>query len=174
MPGPGIVPRTGVYYLESVSQVTPSTYTLRGKYEDYTGFSTPADVDTGWKIYPQVYWNAYPIAGLYACYIVTDATVLTGGANNLQLSVSWDTAQNDTADAYYPIAGISCVLTDVTPQFKLAIPTPYRDASANGVRLAYDAYAGILNLDRRTIIDTNYGATGPTGPQGLGAYSVGT
>jgi len=173
MAGPNLVPRTGVFYIDAVTQLTSSTYTFTGKYEDYTGFSAAADVVAGWVVLPAVYYNGYPIAGLYARYTVTAKTVITSGSNNLSLTVAWDATQKDTTDSYYPIAGTACVLTAVTPTFGMAMPTPYRDASANGVRLAYDALPAVQNMDKINIIDVQWGATGPTGPVGLSAYSVG-
>lgn len=172
MPGPSLIPRTGVFYISAVSQLSSTSYRFIGKYEDYTGFSSPTDVSAGWVVYPNVYWNGYEIAGLYARYVLTARTVITG-TNNIQFDATWDAEQNDTPDAFYPIAGTSCALCAVTPQFKFGIPTPYKDASANGVRLPYDAIPAIQNLDKVAIMDDNWGATGPTGPVGLGAFSVG-
>jgi hypothetical protein len=173
MSGPGIFKKTGVFYITTVTQQSASVFTLSGKYEDYTGFSTATDVSTEWSVWPNVYYGGYPIAGVYAKYNVTSRTVLTTGSDNLRITVAWDTSQNDIPDNYFPIAATTCVLTSGTPNFNMAIPTPYRDASANGVRLAYDALPAILNADKLNIIDKKWGATGPTGPVGESAFSTG-
>lgn len=176
MPGSTLSPNTGVFYISSVTQQSSTTYVLTGKYEDYTGFSSPTDVKEGWSVWPNVYYSGYPIAGLYARYNVTSRTVLTSGNDNVRITVVWDSDQKDSADNYFPIAATTCVLTSGSPNYNMAIPTPYRDASANGVRIPYDAVSAINNSNMLNIVDKNWAVPGPTGPQGttgLSAFSVG-